>query len=151
MALPAGLRTLDFTDVPLDSRPPAHLLKPHSLMSARRGQGKGYPARVAQDGTRWCAFCNTTLDPAANVNACTPCADFRERHRKTGLLDYGNSIPVDLVDALFEREARLRDSVNILEERSNSYDDLSNEELDEIRRGAWQVLGVIRIIREYLA
>jgi hypothetical protein len=43
--------------------------------------GGSHPARVAKDGTRWCAYCDKTIDPATRVKACPRCASKRAHLR----------------------------------------------------------------------
>lgn len=78
MALPEGQR-LD-SNTPTDSRP-QHGPVPVDAPAPR--QGKGYDARTAPDGTRWCAHCDWTLDPNRRTRICGRCKSRRDstRHR----------------------------------------------------------------------
>lgn len=77
MPLPAGER-LDKDRHPIVSWPP---IPPHPRDALSRGQGRSREARVAKDGTRWCAYCDNTVDPYSRIRRCEDCRTYRDNLR----------------------------------------------------------------------
>ena len=78
MPLPAG--------VPFDGTQPREswpLTKAKNITTPSLGPGRSPPARVAPDGTRWCAYGDHTLDPNSKTRRCERCAAIRDRDRHT--------------------------------------------------------------------
>lgn len=65
--------------------------KPTSLPASRVPGHVTPEARLTRGGTRWCATCNTALEPLAKSTFCGKCRAFRDawQHRQKRLLKEG--------------------------------------------------------------
>jgi hypothetical protein len=150
LALPAGVTALpDFANIPEESRPPEHLLTPWPPRAPGRGRGVSYPKRVGRDGTRWCLYCNETLDPQRKNLYDEHCYRERERLRKTPAPEAFTTLPTDELDVLFEHAQRLDEAATVMRGREKTYQNLRPEELRAVRQAAQDVVAVVRVLREY--
>ena len=150
LALPAGVTALpDFANIPEESRPPKHLLTPWPPRTPGRGKGVSYPKRVGRDGTRWCLYCNKTLDPERKTLYHARCYRERERLRKTPAPEAFTTLPTEELDVLFEHAQRLNEAATVMRGREKTYQNLRPDELRAVRQAAQDVVAVVRVLHEY--
>lgn len=147
MPLPAGV-TLDRNIHPPESWPPH---PPASLVAAPLGRGNGRPARVAEDGTRWCAYWDHTVEPYSKITRCTPCAQFRDRLRHAPVGEAFVSLPVDVVSGLVAAAAESTAAVARANGRRNLREDLTTTELDALIATAFNVNSIVDLVNQFIA
>lgn len=102
MPLSAGER-LDEKRHPRPSWPD---LPPHNRGAPPLGMGRSHRARLARDGTRWCAYCDTTLDPDRKTRRCDDCARYRDTLRHSPNTEPAYPVTLSTLDSLAEANRR---------------------------------------------
>ena len=146
MALPAGVRLSRST--PRASWPRTDAVP---LVAPRLGQGKGYEARVAADGSRWCAYGNHTLDPTSKAQRCDACARFRDRLRHQPAGDAFRYLPTEIVHGITAASRACNQLLNRLNAKAHLHQDLTQTELTELLDAATTLSLIGMLAEEYLA
>ena len=145
MPLPAGV-TLDREVHPPESWPPR---PPHYLTAPPPGTGKGHLARVARDGTRWCAYRDHTVDPDSKIQRCDECAAFRDRFRKHPASDQFLTLPAVVVEALLDYIDQHLTATARLETLLDMHQDPTRADLENLHKSATYLAGIGQILIEY--
>lgn len=123
---------------------------PTPLVAPGLGQGQYHRARVAQDGTRWCAYGNHTLAPASRKHRCDSCAAFRDRlrHRPEGTSFV--ALPTELVDGLLASARACDVLVERLHAQFLLHVDITTDDLTALFVAANQTNNIAGLMAEYI-
>lgn len=147
MPLPSGV-ILDRTRHPQRSWP----REPALPMTTPNppGRGSSPAARVAPDGTRWCAYGDHTLDPDSRQRRCESCAQWRtEFFAGPGRGEYV-ALPADVVHAFIaaaRRHALATTRLNGLVARMG---EPTVQDIQDTHESAALMHSIAEIMREYL-
>ena len=125
MPLPAGER-LDEKRHPHTSWP---LTPPSRRNAPPLGRGRGRPARLAKDGTRWCAYCDTTLDPDGKTRRCGECARYRDNRRHHPDTELAYPVLFSTLDSLIDAARRAEAAAAPVHAKFLLRHDLTRDEL----------------------
>lgn len=125
MPLPAGER--------LDEKRHQHTSWPSTPPFRRDapplGRGRGRAARLARDGTRWCAYCDTTLDPDSKTSRCDECARYRDNRRHLPDTEPAYPVLLSTLDSLVDTARRADAAAAPAHEKFVLHQDLTRDEL----------------------
>lgn len=114
------------------------------------GRGNSEQARIARDGTRWCAYGDHTLDPDSNRRICDPCKAFRERFRHGPAREDFTAIPTVLVEAFVPAAKVLAAATKRLGTACENGDPLPADVTQRLQDSVVYLHSVADLMREYL-